>query len=74
MIMRAIGFLMVLTGIGILGRLMITAYKNNKNESIWVKMLLLVSVLVDFALDTTGLILIFIYALILIGVSLIIYF
>ncbi|QQZ10009.1 hypothetical protein [Heyndrickxia vini] len=72
--MRAIGFLMVLTGIGILGRLMITAYKNNKNESIWVKMLLLVSVLVDFALDTTGLILIFIYALILIGVSLIIYF
>ena len=73
MIMRIIGFLMVITGTIILGWLVITAYKNNKNESIGVKILLIVSVLVDFALDTTGFILIFSYALILIGVSLMFY-
>lgn len=72
--MRIIGFLMVITGTVILGWLMITAYKNYKNESILVKILLIFSVLVDFALDTTGFLLIFSYALILIGVSLIFYF
>jgi hypothetical protein len=74
MIMKIIGFFMVITGTITLGWLIITAYKNYKNESIWVKILLSVSVMVDFALDTTGFILIFSYALILIGISFMFYF
>lgn len=53
---------------------MITACKNYKSERTWVKILFIVAVMVDFALDTTGFILIFSYALILIGVSLMFYY
>jgi hypothetical protein len=65
---------MFITGTSILEWLMITAYKDNKNESIWIKILLIVGVIVEFALDITGLILIFVYVLIVIGVSLMFYF
>ncbi|WP_066253896.1 hypothetical protein [Neobacillus drentensis] len=64
MILKIIGFLMVLTGISILGWLMIKAYKDIKNENIWIKILLIVGVVADFALDMTGLLLIFVYVLI----------
>ncbi|MDR7235872.1 hypothetical protein [Neobacillus drentensis] len=73
MILKIIGLLMVITGTGILGWLMITAYKDIKDENIWIKILLIVGVVADFALDMTGLLIIFVYVLILIGVCLMFY-
>lgn len=73
MTLKIIGFLMVITGISILGWLIITAYKVNKNESFWIKILLIVGVMVEFSLDIPGVILFFVYVLILIGVCLMFY-
>lgn len=74
MILKVIGFFMFITGTSILGWLVITAYKDNKNESIWIKFLLIIGVMVEFELDITGFVLIFVYVLIVMGISFMFYF